>query len=85
MSRARRETRALRERHNLRNAVERSQQLMAHAAHVVDTQNLNIAALQKRNDVWRNLLTGCAFAAGLGNERPLSEVIRETHPELFSL
>lgn len=37
----------------------------------------------RRSDTWRNLMCASAFARGLGNERPISEVIEESFPALM--
>lgn len=80
-----REAAQRREITNLRKKSQATEALLAHAASVVETQNQNIAAVQSRNDTWRNLMTASAFARGLGNERPISEVVEECFPQLLTL
>jgi len=65
--------------------VRRQDALMLQAAQALDRYAADNRSLQQRNDFWRNLLVASAFARGLGNERPISEVIEARHPELFRL
>lgn len=53
------------------------------AAAALQASAANIEAVQARNDVWRNLITACAFERGRGNERPITEVIEENFPQLL--
>ena len=66
-----------------RRQVTRQSALMMSAAHQLHTANLNIERTQARNDFWRNLMVASAFARGLGNERPISEIIEDAQPALL--
>lgn len=59
--------------------------LMAKAANVLSQATADAAATRERNDFWRNLLVASAFARGLGNERPISEVVEECVPALMGV
>lgn len=69
----------------LKNQVRGQNRLMAKAAHVLKATTADAAASRKRNDFWRNLLVASAFARGLGNERPISDVIEECVPALLGI
>jgi flagellar biosynthesis regulator FlaF len=58
-------------------------ELAMKAAAALQASAANIEAVQSRNDVWRNLITACAFERGRGNERPITEVIEESFPQLL--
>ena len=61
------------------------QRLMMKAAVQLDVSQRNIEALNARTDFWRNLLVASAFARGLGNERPISEIVEEAVPALMGI
>lgn len=67
-----------------REAKKRNRQL-GRAAELLNTSTRNMELLQQRNDYWRNLLVASAFARGLGNERPISEILEEAHPALLGI
>lgn len=69
----------------LRKKVRDQRRLMAKATVALEAQQANIELTQQRNDFWRNLLVASAFARGLGNERPISEVVEEAVPALMGL
>lgn len=63
----------------------RNDALMMQAARQLETAQANIELTQSRADFWRNLLVASAFARGLGNERPISEVVEESVPALLGI
>lgn len=59
--------------------------LMMAAVHQFDALHGQLEALQNRVDYYRNIFVGSAFAAGLGNERPITELVKEAHPALLGI
>lgn len=66
-------------------ATGRNDDLMRKAAEQLDVLQFNLNALQTRVDYYRNLFVASAFSAGLGNERVLTDLVKEAHPELLRL
>ena len=63
----------------------KDQALMRQAAEQLEFQRQNLDLLQERVDYYRNIFVGSAFAAGLGNERTLTELVAEAHPLLLGI
>lgn len=74
-------------RHNrkVREVTRKANRALMTAAGHVEAMTRELEATRLRNDFWRNLLTASAFARGMGDERPISEVVAEVHPELMRL
>lgn len=68
---------------HLQRQLEARDALHARAADVVSQLNADAMRLQRSNDFWRNLLTSAAFARGLGDERPMTEIVEASHPALL--
>ena len=73
------------QRRNAQFIINKQFAMMEQAAHVIDQQVANIKAVQERNEYWRNLLVACAWDSVTGMERPISEVIRDSAPQLMGL
>lgn len=69
----------------LKKKLRSQERLMRKAAFQLQLQTENATSMQTRNDFWRNLLVASAFARGLGNERPISEIIEEAVPALMGI
>ncbi len=66
-------------------SIERRDALRMRAAYQLQLMHEQNTALQNRVDYYRNIFVGSAFAAGLGNERPLTELVKEAHPALLGV
>lgn len=64
----------------LKNRIRSQNKMMRRAADVLNATAESQQLVHERNLFWKNLMVASAFARGLGNERPISEVIFELHP-----
>lgn len=74
---------AKRARRKLRSVEFRANAMALTAAESFDKLGKELEATRARNDFWRNLMVASCFARGMGNEKPMSEVIAEYAPGLL--
>lgn len=79
----RKQKESARQTHHLEKRVDQQNALMLRAGQALEATTKNVELLQQRNDFWRNLMVASAFARGLGNERPIIDVIEECVPQLM--